>query len=330
MRAPFNMTKIVIKTSKEISDSEWESYKDSFNAVFNKNAKIDDFRQKYLFTIDEQSYHVFLEATDEEVVGSCTVIPYNYLVFGTMMKTGLAVDVFIREEYRNDPFILYKMYKTLKQKLLENKILLVIAVPNDTAYPYWKNIVKWKDIGLIDYYALPLKVGNVINRKYRFFNFLSYVSSKGMILLSYFFKSCEKTFPIRIDRSNDILYKQRYTLEHKIKEIENVIFAYRVVQEGDTKSCYLIDFYNKKNNKKDTKSLRIAIKYIIRYENIDIIIFVGKLSFFQNLLFKVPYKYEPKHLYFTADILSAANIKDEQKLLDITNWDFGLFNYDVR
>ena len=24
------------------------------------------------------------------------------------------------------------------------------------------------------------------------------------------------------------------------------------------------------------------------------------------------------------------NIKDEQKLLDITNWDFGLFNYDVR
>lgn len=85
-----------------------------------------------------------------------------------------------------------------------------------------------------------------------------------------------------------------------------------------------------KNNKKDTKSLRTAIKYIIRYENIDIIIFVGKLSFFQNLLFKVPYKYEPKHLYFTADILSAANIKDEQKLLDITNWDFGLFNYDVR
>ena len=45
-----------------------------------------------MFTIDEQSYHV-LEATDEEVVGSCTVIPYNYLVFGTMMKTGLAVDV---------------------------------------------------------------------------------------------------------------------------------------------------------------------------------------------------------------------------------------------
>ncbi|MDD5659844.1 MAG: GNAT family N-acetyltransferase [Actinomycetota bacterium] len=324
------MTKIVIKTSKEISDNEWESYTDSFNVVFSKNAKIEDFRQKYLFTIDEQSFHVFLKTTEEEVVGSCTVIPYNYLAFGTMMKTGLAVDVFIREEYRNDPLILYKMYKTLKQKLIENKILLVIAVPNDIAYPYWKNIVKWKDIGLIDYYALPLKAGNVIKRKHRFLNFLSYVSSKGMILLSYFFKSSEKTFPIRIDRSNDILYKQRYTLEHKIKEIESVIFAYRVVQEGDTRSCYLIDFYNKKNNKKDTKSLRTAIKYIIRSENIDIIIFVGKLSFFQNLLFKVPYKYEPKHLYFTADILSAANIKDEQKLLDITNWDFGLFNYDVR
>ena len=136
--------------------------------------------------------------------------------------------------------------------------------------------------------------------------------------------------PIKIYRSNSIIEKQRYTANHKIIKNSKSFFAYRVVFEEGLNACYLIDFYNSKNHKKDTQSLRKAIKYILQNEQTDIIIFVGKLNFSQLLLFKVPYKFEPKHLYFTADILIPEKISNTEFIYNIKNWDFGLFNYDVR
>jgi hypothetical protein len=102
------------------------------------------------------------------------------------------------------------------------------------------------------------------------------------------------------------------------------------MEEDGIQTCYLIDFYNKEYRIKDTLSLRNAISFILHNEKVDIIIFVGKISFFQLLLFKVPYRYEPKHLYFTVDFLESFDNDFKSSVLNIKNWDFGLFNYDVR
>ena len=75
---------------------------------------------------------------------------------------GLAVDVFIREAYRVDPLMLRRMYKKLRLLLEEEQVVAVIAVPNATAYPYWKNVVKWKEVGFINYWALPVRAGRIL------------------------------------------------------------------------------------------------------------------------------------------------------------------------
>ena len=320
---------IEIKKTTEWVLEEWKTYTQSFNQVFHKTFNIDDFKHKYYNTIDGISYHSLLKV-EENVIGSCTIIPYEYYVNNDIVRVGLATDVFISENHREDPYSLYRMYKMLKKELVLNDISVIIAVPNDTAYPYWKNVVKWKDVGYLNYYALPIRLGNVTSKFPKVLNIISLLSIKTILPLSYLIKSIEKLVPVRIDRSKSIIEKQRYTSNHVIISVENLFFSYRIVNEDGIKTCYLIDFYNTRKGKKDANSLRRCIKYIFYNEKIDLIIFVGQLRFFQFLLFKVPFKKEPKHLYFMTDILKTEKLSNPELILNMSNWDFGLFNYDVR
>ncbi len=319
---------VEFRTTSEIATPEWESYVSAFNRVFEKNYSISFFQHKYQNTIDTNSYHVFLKEGDI-IVGACTVIPYEYYFEENNTRTGLAVDVFILPEFRTDPLALYRIYKTLKKELIQCGIALVIAVPNDMVYSYWKNVVKWKDIGFLNYYALPVKAGSVVAKLPAILNPLSYCYSWFMVFLSNFIFSTEQYSKIRINRANKIIEKQRYTNNHIQFTFDNTYFSYRIVNEDGVNTCYLIDLYNIKKKRKDAISLKKAIKKIIATESVDIIVFVGKLSFFQMLLLKVPFKFEPKHLYFTSDILIPENI-NPVLISNINNWDFGLFNYDVR
>lgn len=206
---------IVVKTSRELSLSEWESYLVGFNEVFNKAETIENFKHKYLNTIDNHSYHALL-INNNEIVGGCTVIPYQYKIGETTERIGLAVDVFIREHFRTDLMALYRIYKKLKNELINQGIILVIAVPNEVSYPYWKNVVKWKDVGLLQYYVLPVKAGNILKKATKFINGLSWVLIKFLLLISYILSSSEKILPIRIERSNRIIEKQRYNSNYKL------------------------------------------------------------------------------------------------------------------
>ena len=67
---------------------------------------------------------------------------------------------------------------------------------------------------------------------------------------------------------------------------------------------------------------------VIRQQNVDLIIYVGKMGVFQTLFIKVPKKLEPKKLPLMCDVL-IPNDKFSD-IYDINNWDFGLLNYDVR
>jgi len=320
---------IIVKKTTELTSEEWETYIHSFNTIFHKTLDVDHFKHKYFNTIDGFSYHSLL-IENKSVVGSCTIIPYEYYIESKTIRVGLAVDVFISEDYREDPYSLFRMYKKLKKDLLLNDISLVIAVPNDTAYPYWKNIVKWKDVGFLEYHALPVRLGNTIHKWQNILNPLSYLGTRILLLVTSGIQSTEKRIPIRMNKSNSIIEKQRYTADHKKIRNQNISFSYRLVNEEGTIVCYLIDFYQIKKNIKDTFSLRKAIDYITKNEKIDLILYVGKLSFFQFLLFKVPFKKEPKHLYFMADLINPENIHNPEFIYRMDNWDFGLFNYDVR
>jgi hypothetical protein len=72
-----------------------------------------------------------------------------------------------------------------------------------------------------------------------------------------------------------------------------------------------------------------VIKYLLKNEKMDIIIYVGTLGFYPRYLIRVPFKKEPKHLYFMGSKVSENPLLDDC-IFDFNNWEFGLFNYDVR
>ncbi len=89
---------------------------------------------------------------------------------------------------------------------------------------------------------------------------------------------------------------------------------------------YLIDFYNRKNNFKNIKSLLFAIKKSEQF-NVDFILYVGKFNFLQTFFLKIPEIFHLRSLKFVIDVFDK---KYEKELNHINNWDFGLLNFDVR
>ena len=159
------MMDIKVCKTTEWSDPIWGTYVHAYNEVFRRTFPKGHFEHKYLYSNEGYSYHALLTDTLGEVVGGCTVIPCRYKRYGEEIMIGLAVDVFIRETHRTDPLMLRKMYFELKKVLGRENIVAVIAVPNATAYPYWKTVVKWKDVGYINYWMLPVRAGQILGKQ---------------------------------------------------------------------------------------------------------------------------------------------------------------------
>jgi len=321
---------IKICTTNEWDDKEWLSYQQSFNAVFEKNFDLAYFKHKYNTSIDGHIYHALLLNDTGYVVGGCSVLPFRYRKNDKIIRIGQAVDVFILEEYRTDPLMLRRMYLQLKKMLIENEIVAVLAVPNATAYPYWKNIVKWKDVGDLTYWMLPVKLGN-IKRKWRCLNIVSLLFSYVWLVFNAlaicFLNNKQKLSLYELEIDDDFC-TNRYTPEHTKVIVGDIIFYYRTYDEEGIKTTYLID--TKQNGRLTSKALLKGVSYIIRKTNADMVLFVGSIKLFQTLLIKVPKKLEPKRLPLTCDILNKEDIEKYADMLEFSSWNFGLVNYDVR
>ena len=320
----------ICKTS-EWSSLELSTYVNSFNAVFDKGYDATYFTRKYFGTHKNDSYHSLLLNDFGEVVGGCSIMPMLYIKTNQQINIGLAVDVFIKEEYRTDPLMLRRLYVKLKKFLETEDVDVVIAVPNATSYPYWKNVVKWKDVGLIPYWIVPINLGNLL-KKYRFINRVTSLFFRFWIYLNYIFSciinSKEKEYLYK-PFLNEKFYKDRFDENYYSKiVIDNITAYYRVVKEDNVITAYLINSQEK--DKLTFKALTAAVKEILKKEKVDVVMYVGPLKLFQSLFFKVPRKFEPKKLTMTCDF-----IKENRKvffldMLTYSNWNFGLINYDVR
>lgn len=284
-------------------------YTISFNQAFSQNKEVDFFLKKYLNSPLDYSFHSFA-INEKKIVAACTIIPYEYKISERDVLIGLVVDTFILKEHRKkDPFLLLKMYKSLKSEIRKNKLIATVSVPNLNAYDYWKKIVKCQDLMNLNYYI-------TLNNK-MILNFLQIINK--FILRN----NSQSQKKIRVVK-NKKFYKQRLIFNHKIYENDNHRSIFTFHSEKNKNIAYLIDFYNIKTNKKDLGSLIFSIENI-KNNNADIIIYVGKIDLNQLLLIKIPSFLEPKKLNVIID-----NFENHEELLINDNWDFGLLNYDVR
>lgn len=318
---------IKICNTKEWTDKEWESFVSSFYEVFQHKFDIEHFKHKYCATIEGHSYHALLLNDEGVVVGNISIIPYFYNRNEEKVKIGLGADVFIKEEYRTDPLMLRRMYKKLTKLLIENDIVAVMAVPNATAYPYWKNVVKWKDVGSLKYWALPVRAGNVI-KKYKFLNYISLTFTHIILLISfivsYIFRTKQKYILYTVC-DNNLFLENRFSKEYMKYQQGNYTNYYRLVDKEGIKAAYLI--YSREKGILSYRSLLSAINYIVNNHKVDLILYVGPLNLFQTLLINLPGKLEPKKLPLTCDLLT--NDEKYKDMLIFRNWDFGFLNFDV-
>lgn len=320
---------IKVCTTHEWTEQEWSSFIVSFNIVFSRQYSEEFFRKKYLSSCDHCSYHALLLNDDGEVVGNCSIVPFLYYQGSTVFKNGLGADVFIREEYRTDPLMLRRMYKKLVKLLVDNSVVAVMAVPNAMAYPYWKNVVKWKDVGYLRYWALPVRVGNVCH-KYHFLNAFSRIYCSlvlGVSAIFSFLGGKQRQFKYSIVESEDFI-QERFGEDYECVQDGAIKNYFKIVDEDGVRTAYLI--YSRENGVLSFRSLYKGVSYIIRQHKVDLVLYIGPLSFQQSLFWQIPHKIEPKLLPLTCDLLQNKQGHEYFDMLVFSNWDFGLLNYDVR
>ena len=320
-----------IKVCKTIewTEQEWQTYAFGFNEVFHLSASVDFFKDKYLSVHNGYALHSLLLNDDGEVGGGITVMPCVYTCGDAEFLNGLAVDVFIRESFRIDPLMLRRMYKKLRPLLEAEGVRAVTAVPNATAYPYWKNVVKWKDVGDVNYWALPLRAGNVLGKLRALLNCGSLVFSYCVYALSALttlFSGKQKTYEYSISMSDKYILHKFSSGLYTIVNDNGCRVVYRIVDEDGAKAAYIISAT--KDGLRSATAFRKAVGIILLKEKADIIIYVGKMGIFQTLLIKIPKKLEPKRLPLMFDVITPGEMFSDA--YDINKWDFGLLNYDVR
>lgn len=321
---------IKICKTYDFSNKEWLSYITSFNNVFNLNRDLNYFKKKYKSEADGYSLHALLLNDNLDVVGGCTIIPVFYNRNNNIIKIGQTVDVFILEKYRTDPLMLKRMYSKLKNLLIENNLVAVLAVPNEISFSYWINIVKWEVVGDLTYWAIPIKLSSII-KKPKIYNVISVIYLKVLLplnsIFSFIYNKSQRRSNYELVESDNFLNYRFNNNYQKIKK-NNITFYFRLYNENNIKTAYL--FHAKENNKLTFRSLLTATKYIIKNTDSKLILFIGQIKLFQFLYFKVPKRYQPKRLPLTCDILDKNNKDLYSDMYKLDSWDFGLKNYDVR
>ena len=320
---------IIEKKTTEISEPQWSDYAQSFNKTFEKDFPISYFKQKYQNSCKGFSEHAFL-IKEDRIVGAVTGIPYEYEFFGKKVLFGLVIDVFIQKDSRSHPLLLKKIYTRVEKRLKEEGVSFVYAVPNPNSYQYLVKVCKWKDVGSLNFYALPIKIGNIKQTLLkRWVNSVSYFFSKFWIsfsgLLINFNNVKVDPQPIKILKTKTV-FKQRLGDQYKKINLENSQqdFTYRVFKEDEIVTTYIIDISNFSD-----KLLWQANNHIFQKEDTDIILYIGSPNVKTMSIFSVPKAFLPeRELVLAGKIINPEHV--DKRIYDLPNWEFNLFNFDGR
>lgn len=312
---------LLSKKTNELEEQEKKELCALFENVFSKKMDLTDFKNKFEKNCKCYSYHSMLINEDNKIVGCYSCIPYEYNYFGNKLLFGLSVDTMIQEEYRGSPFTLKKIANAVYDEMKKDGVSFVFGFPNDNVYLVRKKILKWKDIGELKYYILPINIGTIKSR-FKYLDFASklYANIVNKLVVNEF-KSIGSLYNIEKENIKEF----RYDSSYKVMSFEDGYISYKTYDEEGVKVAYLIDLYplNKQNIEYAVKEI-----YNSNKNDIDMIMYVGYLDFKLKNLIELPKKLEPKTVHMSGKIIDAKKV--DNKIFDIKNWNVNLSNYDVR
>jgi hypothetical protein len=320
----------IMKKTKDLSPEEIKQINSLFYRVFNKEKTAEKFNKQFMGTVLGYSYHGLM-IDKGSIVGAYSAIPFNYQYYGKRIVFALSVDTMIDEGHRGNPFNLRKMADLVYNALVSDGIPFVFGFPNDKVYLVRKKILAWRDIGVLEFYVLPIRIGGMI-KKLAVLNMFSKIVAEALNMFvnwrdgrSLPGLTNKNIYPIEkvIDES---YLRYRYDGTYEFKKIdESAYYVYKIFDEENAKAAYLIDVYP--NNK---RMMEMAVKemYMKEKGRIDLILYVGRLSFRVKNLIKVPARISPRRIHMSGKILIPDIVKEN--VFDIDNWNINLSNFDVR
>lgn len=311
----------VIKKTTELSKEEKIGIVELFNVVFDRKRTVEEFDRQFLNNPEGYSYHTYAEV-DGRIIASNTMVPSVYLVDGKPLKFVNSVDTMIEEHHRG----LENFYDMVKASFgdAENRGYdVVYGFPNDNSYELFTKLKFMKDIGKLDTYCLPFRIGG-IKKGFGWLNWASILFCRIWVLCSSLFPSSKKAHFL-IEKESATYNATRYNRSDGKYSLVDGFFAYKVMEYEGVKTAFIVDVFEK-----SPKSFVKSVKYLFKNEkkNFDLILYVGHLTFGSHGLIKFPRNYEPKHFNFTGALLKKGTV-EKKAFYDIDNWDINLSNYDV-
>lgn len=325
---------IIVYKTHEITSEQWGKIVYEFNRSFALQKDIKSFKEYYQRTRTGFSYHALAFEDGGNLAGYNSIIPILYRDReGEDILSGISGGTFVVPEFRNDIFIFSDMISSLHEYCSKEGMVVTLGVSNENSFQYALKFLDSTLITYLPYYALPVRLFNVIKKeKLVFLNFLSVVATRTLLWLNMLparlsNKSEEEVrFEVKTD---DEFFRNRFGggNYHEIKG-NNVKAFYKLVKEEGIRTIYLFDF--RENEKRTYRALVKAVEYILANEKPDLILFIGHLRLKQFLLLRVPKRFEPQPLPLTFNITYPSYYSYYDAMSAETNWNFGLMNFDAR
>ena len=236
----------------------------------------------------------------------------------------LGIDSMVKKEYR-DYFNFHDMIVSCQKRLKEDGCVLRIGFPNDNSYPILKKGLRHKDIGRLTTYCMIRNIG-AVKPSLAFLNSISRLGGRLQYLIS-FLSVGKKVYHYKYHKDRESFDAVRYKWfggDYRKVEKKGIHFVYKIMPYKGVDTAFLLDVWPLSRT-----SFEMAVRHIYKHERkkIDMILYVGSLSFTPWGLWTIPHRYEPKHFNFTCNPLTKGYF--DESLYDIRNWEVNLSNYDL-
>ena len=315
-----------VKKTTELTEEEKQELLDCFIEVFGHERTLEEMQNQYLNTPMGFSVHA-LCYDGGKLVAAHNAFPVYYWIGDKKVKAYFGGDTMVKKGYR-DGFVFLDVVRGLGKYMDKEGFAFSFGFPNDNSYPVFKKVRLAKDIGRLDTFILPYRIGG-IKKKYKWLNPLSKMFCRLWLLLSGI--GLKNDFYVPLIRKDDESYNlsryKRLDGDYGHVKQEGLEFYYKIKNHEGVRTAFIIDVIEKSE-----RTFHQAVQLLIKQErmNFDLLMYVGHLpdSMKKTGLIRIPRRFEPKHFYMTG-VLVDKKIIDSDKFYNVTNWDVNLSNYDV-
>ena len=313
----------LFKATNELTQEEREGILKLFEEAFNRKMDYDFLFERYYFlTPLGYSYHALLKDGDK-IVGHNAYVPLSFYYQGEKMLFVNTVSSMMSSECR-DFILYYKLLTSSYKKLKEVGIPFVYGHPNDKAYPVVSKSKLLEDIGRMDLYCLPIRIGG-IKKSLRFLNPCSRLFCYLWVKMSGLFAS-KKVYHFGIEQDKTSFDETRYKRDHYERyEADGCKAIYKFKEYEGVRTAFLMEVYPK-----SAVNFVHTVNHIIKQHktDLDLVMYPGTLPFGTTGMIKLPHKFHPKQFHFCGHVVNSDAV-DKEYILNIDNWDENLSIYDL-